>query len=88
MMSSRRLPDRYRPEQQKYLSWFKEAKEEGLVSVSVTSEKALAKFLGEEYTKNISSEDIYKELNEINDALARGDFETVAHFDVKGNSLI
>lgn len=73
------------PEKDKYLAWHKKATEEdGLVSLSVTSEKALANFLGEEYTKNITSEEVYRELNEINDAIAEGKCEVIAEVGPDG----
>ena len=91
MLSSGGISDRNRPEQQKYLAWFRKEKEKGLVDIKFAfspewwADNEGFKVRAPEGT---TTEDIYRELNEINAALARGDFETVAHFDAKGNSLI
>ena len=90
MLSSGAISDRKQPEKQKYLKWLKEEKAKGLVDIKPTFnynyydlDKGILSL-----PKGITEEDIYKELNAINDALTKGKFKTVAHFNAKGKSLI
>ena len=67
MLSSGRISDRNRPEQQKYLKWWVEETKKGLVDVKL--------FINPNKPVEIS-EEIFKELNEINEKLANGEVET------------
>lgn len=67
MISSGRVPDRKRPEQQKYLKWWIEETKKGLVDVKL--------FVNPNKPAGLS-EEIFRELNEINEKLANGEVET------------
>ena len=69
MLSSGRTSDRNRPEQQKYLKWWVEETKKGLLDVKL--------FGNPEGIAGKDTEEVFKELNEINDKLASGDFEEV-----------
>lgn len=75
MLSSGRISDRNRPEQQKYLKWYTEEKKKGMATVSGSSSLSLANFLGVICNYVYTSEEIYRDLNEANDVVARGDRE-------------
>ena len=69
------------PEKDKYLKWYKKEQEEnGLISARPTfnfdwydPENETIKA-----PEGVTEEDIYKELNDINDAMDRGDYTVVA----------
>ena len=66
MISSGRLSDRKRVEEAKYRKWFEEEKKKGLVDIKI--------FPNHETIRGADKESVYKELNEINDAIAKGDY--------------
>lgn len=67
MLSSGRTSDRHRPEQQKYLKWCVEEKKKGLVDI---------KLFVNPFKPVGLSEEIFKELNEINEIMGNGEVET------------
>lgn len=80
MLSSSRMSDRNRPEQQKYLKWWVEETKKGLVDVKICLKPC-------DRDRNVTSEEIFKELNMINDAMANGECEKVVACDIDGNFI-
>jgi anion-transporting ArsA/GET3 family ATPase len=72
------------PEKDKYIKWYEDEKKKGLVDLKFTT----CSVFGDEVDKNLTTEDVYKELNAINDAITQGKYTVVAEFNAGGEEEI
>ena len=75
------------PEKDKYLKWFNDEKAKGLKDIKFAFAPDWYTADGVKAPEGTTTEDLYRELNIINDVLADGDYKVVAEFDGKGKGF-